>query len=252
MYLYIYDQCASAKKNIKLLTNIEKKITDLGLNGQILRIKEIKKAESEIKKELKKGYKTIIVVGSDVMVNKTVNAITSFGLTGIGYKPALGVIPLDPKKNNIAGALGIKSPYEACDIILARRCVKISLGRINDLYFLSEIKIKRGDEQLEINNNFSIKVKRPSTMRIINFSLGISANPGDEQLDLYIYTKRPGPFTLFKKNKVDQSYFPLKKLTIKNKRASFLIDHSRSLKSPASVSISGQKLNLIVGKNRNF
>jgi hypothetical protein len=252
MYLYIYDECVSTKKNIKILTDIEKKLTDLGLNGKTLRINDIKKAENDIKKELKKGYKTTIVVGSDAMINKTVNAIASSGLTGADYKPALGVIPFGSQKNHIAEALGIKTPYEACDIILARRYVRINLGKINNSYFLSEIKIKNGDERLEINNNYSINISRPSAMHIVNFSPDIFADPRDDQLDFYIYTKKRGPGTLFKKGQVDQSCFPLKELTIKNKKASFLADYSQSLKSPATIFVADQKLNLIVGKNRNF
>jgi dUTPase len=252
MYLYIYDRCTSAKKNLKTLGEVKKKLTDLGLNGKILKLKEVKKVESEIKKELKKGYKTIIVVGSDATVNMVINAITSTGLTGIDYKPSLGIIPLNNKNNKIAEALGIKNPHEACDIILARRFVQITLGKINDLYFLSEINAKNGDDQLEINKNYSIKVTRPSIIHIINFSSGISADPRDNRLDLYIYTKKRGPGILFKKNHTDQSYFPLKELTIKNKKTSLFIDHSLALKAPATISTSEQKINIIVGKNRNF
>jgi hypothetical protein len=252
MYLYIYDECTANKKNLKILNDIEKKLTDLGLNGKTLKIGEDRKAENDIKKELKKGYKTAVIIGSDLTVNRTVNAITSSGPTGADYKPALGIIPLDTKKNNIAEALGMKTPYEACDIILARRYVQINLGKINDLYFLSEIRIKNGDEQLDINKNYSIKVARPSTMHIANFSSEVFADPRDDQLDLYIYTKKGGFGAFLRTDRIDQSYFPLTELTIKNKRASLRVDHSRILKTPATVSVAEQKLNLIVGKNRNF
>ena len=39
MYVYIYDEVVKKRKYNKLLINIEKRITDLGLNGKIIQSK---------------------------------------------------------------------------------------------------------------------------------------------------------------------------------------------------------------------
>jgi diacylglycerol kinase family enzyme len=252
MYLYIYDEQAGKKKFLKTLTNIEKKLTDLGLNGKILRLKEIKNPIPSVQKELNKGCKTVVVVGDDKTIHQTVNALAASHINNSKLKPALGVIPLEEKNSTVASALGIKDPLEACDIILARRNIRINLGKINDSYFLSEITINNPEKQLEINKNYSINVTQPGKIFAVNFSHYVQGNPFDNLLDLYIFTRSKGFSSLFSSQKNDTSYFPLKNLDIHHKKATAKVDNAYHLKTPINISVARQKINVIVGKNRNF
>lgn len=252
MYLYIYDEQVGKKRSLKALTNIEKKLTDLGLNGKILRLKESKNPIASIQKELNKGCKTVVAVGSDKTVHQTVNALATSHINNSRLKPALGVIPLEKKNNTIAAAMGITDPLEACDTLLARRNVNINLGKINESYFLSEAIINNSEKQLEINNHYSINVEQPGKIFAVNFSYYIEGNPFDNLLDLYIFTKNKGFSSLFSSQKSDTSFFPLKKLDIHHKKATVLVDNAYHVKSPAKISVAKQKINIIVSKNRNF
>ena len=252
MYLYIYDGQAGKRKFLKTLTNIEKKLTDLGLNGKILRLKESKNPVTSIQKEINKGCKTVVVVGNDKTVNQTVNALAESHINNSRLKPVLGVIPLEGKNNTIASALGINDPLEACDIILARRNVKINLGKINDSYFISEVNIYNSPKKLEINKNYSISLSYTGDISALNLSPSISGNPFDDILDLYIFTKNKGAFPLLSGQKNGKSYFPLKHLHIHHHKASLLIDNAHTFKAPATISVASQKINVIVGKDRNF
>lgn len=252
MYLYIYDEKAGKKKFLKTLTNIEKKLTDLGLNGKILRLKEIKNPITSIQKELNKGCKTVVVVGGDKAVHYTVNALAASHINNSKLKPTLGVIPLEEKNNTIASALGMKDPLEACDILLARRNIRINLGKINELYFLSEITINNPEKQLEINKNYSINVSQPGKIFAVNFSNYVQGDPFDNLLDLYIFTKNKGFSSLFSSQKSDKSYFPLKNLDIHHKKATALVDNIYYVKAPVNITVARQRINVIVGKNRNL
>lgn len=252
MYLYIYDEQTKKKKFTKTLTNIEQKLTDLGLKGKPLRLKEVKNPINSIQKELNKGYKTVVVVGGDQAIHKTVNALATSYVNNSKLKPALGVIPLKETNNTIASALGIHDPLEACDILLARRNIKINLGKINDSYFFSGATINNPEKQLEINQNYSINVSKTGQIFAVNFSNYVQSNPFDNLLDLYIFTKKKKFFSLTSSQKIDTSYFPLKNLDIHHKKASVLVDNSCYIIAPINISVAQQKINIIVGKKRTF
>lgn len=75
------------------------------------------------------GFDTVAAMGGDGTLNEVVN-----GLVGSSVK--MGVIPLGTV-NVFALETGIPTdPIKACDVILNGTPIKISLGRVNDRYFL--------------------------------------------------------------------------------------------------------------------
>ncbi len=253
MYLYIYDAFVNKKKHLKTITNIEKRLTDLGINGKILKLKEIKNISHELQKKAETGLKNVVVVGNDSTVHKVINSIAIAKTKNINQGFTLGIIPLGEKNNNkMSSTLGVNDWEGACEILLARRTLKINIGQINNSYFLSEIKIEDPDEYLEINKGYSVKLKRSGTIRIINFSYDIKTNPTNDSLDLYIFSKNKHLFSFASSFKTNKSYFEFKKLNIHNKKAKLLIDNCVQLAAPAHITLSSQKLSFIVGKNRNL
>jgi hypothetical protein len=254
MYLYIYDALTEKRKYSKVVAEVEKRITDLGINGRILRLKEVKDISKEIEKEAMAGLKNIVVVGNDSAVHKTINAIASAKNKSLNINISLGLIPLGKKEENkIATALGIdQDPDEACEILLARRILNINIGKINNSYFFSEISIENPDEYLEINKGYSVKLKRPGIMRVINFSSDIKTDPTNKLLDLYIFPKSKKFIKFSTEPSNNKSYFGFKKINIHNKKARLLIDNSAKLAGSAHITLSSQKIPVIVGKNRNL
>ncbi len=251
MYLYIYDAFVNKKKHLKTITNIEKRLTDLGINGKILKLKEIKNISHELQKKAETGLKNVVVVGNDSTVHKVINSIAIAKNINQGF--TLGIIPLGEKNNNkMSSTLGVNDWEGACEILLARRTLKINIGQINNSYFLSEIKIENPDEYLEINKGYSVKLKQSGTIRIINFSYDIKTNPTNNFLDLYIFSKNKHLFSFTSSFETNKSYFEFKKLNTNNKKAKLLIDNCVKLAAPAHITLSSQKLSFIVGKNRDL
>lgn len=246
MHVYIYDDYLDKSKFNKIINRIEIRLTDLGLNGKIIRLGGIKNIKGTIQNEIKLGAKTIIAVGNNQTVNKIISAIIDTDIySDFQKKTLLGIIPVGDD-NSIAESFGIKDEKEACNILLARRIEKIDLGRAGNYYFLNNAIIQSQGTIMNINN-FSIETLEKGEIKIVNLLNNkrddIKSNPHDGLLDVYIRTK-----------KRDETYLTTKKLNLTNSNPNIklLIDGVMELETPVELGIIKNHINIIVGKERMF
>ncbi len=252
MYQYIYDSFLSDKKYNKVLTRIENRLLDLGINGKTNRITLLKNFESYIKELIDKKPDVVIIVGNDKTLAKILNIVADKEII-------LGIIPIG-EENVIADFFGINKEEQACDIIAARRIEEIDLGNVNGQYFLSSVEIYGVGTVIICNDSYEIKaLENTEKLGIYNLCLkdnmGVVFNPQDKNLEIISTPKVSGSFFNFGKNK------PLIKGLIRVQKAkilssqennSVLVDAHKIMKTPAEVTISNRKLKIIVGKNRKF
>jgi diacylglycerol kinase family enzyme len=152
MHVYIYDDYLNNSRYNKIINRLEIKLTDLSLNGKILRLKGIKNIRGAIQNEMKLGNQTFIAVGNNQTINKIISAIISTNTDNdFQKKTLLGLIPIG-SDNSIANSFGIKNEIDACNILLARRIETIDLGQVGEYYFLNEISIQSLNTTLKIND----------------------------------------------------------------------------------------------------
>src|SRR3989344_4938055 len=254
MYLYLYDSFLNDKRFAQTLAKIETRLTDLGIGGKIYRLSPLRNVEELISDEVKAGVTNIIVVGNDKTLSQVVNVAAK-------HEVALGLMPLGPE-NQIAQALGIPEGEGACDIVAARIVKRVDLGRINNLYFLSGVKIFSSEVTLECEELYSISSKLKNALITICNSRPATAqlaatanyfNPQDGFLEVFIQPEKTGFFNIFKRPDRQKTIIPFKKLAIKSKSSVPVVtDGQRVLKTPVKIEVIPKKLKLIVGKNRNF
>jgi diacylglycerol kinase family enzyme len=269
MHVYIYDSFLNHKKYDGVLARIETRLTDLGLNGKIARMGAMKNIQSAVENELKRGAKTIIAVGDDQTVNQVIGAMAKFNQTGslsLGEKNTirqsvpLGIIPIGKDNHFIAESLGVSREEEACDILSGRRIEKLDLGQANDSFFLSSASITNGGTVIEMDKTYSIEILDEGEVNVVNLATSrkpkpanVKFNPQDGTLELFIRTEKKRGFLKFAGAETGESIFSLKKLTIhNNKNRPLILDGSLEVPTPARINAIKQKLNVIVGKNRNF
>jgi len=256
MHVYIYDDYINTKKYDEALARIETRITDLGLNGKIIRLGVMKNIQEAVDNEIKQGAKTIVAVGNDKTISQLVNALIRYKKNQAETNVPLGIIPIGEKNNSIAPGLGIKEGEEACDALSARRVELIDVAQANSFYFLSQATITSQETTLEIGKNYSIEIMEPGKISIINLpilkeqSKNVKSSPQDNLLELYIKTKAKKIIRLNQGG--SQSFFSAKKITIINKKFPLVIDNTLKISTPVEISITREKLNIIVGKERNF
>lgn len=252
MYLYIFDSFLGKKKYKKVLDKIETRITDLEISGRIVRLTILENIQEIVRDALKKGIETFIAIGND----KTFCEVAT-GLAG--SEATLGFIPIG-EEIKLAHLLGIPKEEMACEVISARLIEKIDLGRVNNYFFLSSIKINSpkiiiGSENYKISLSQGINEIRISNLDSL---LKKFTNPKDGLLEVSLYKPSSSflSFLKFSREKIVDSVFFLKNLRIesskKKKEIPVLIDDWRVLKTPLEIEIIPYKLKIIVGKERKF
>jgi diacylglycerol kinase family enzyme len=244
MHVYIYDDYLNKSKYNKAINRMEIRLTDLGLNGKILRLSGIRNIKSAIENEIRLGAKTIVAVGNNQTINKIIGAIISADIyNDFQKKTLLGIVPIGDD-NSIASSFGIKDEETACNILLARRVEKIDLGLAQNHYFLNQANIKSAGTTLEIDN-FEIEAGEKGDVRIINLlsdnKENLKSSPYDGLLDVII-----------KSNKNDITFLSTNKLKIKNDKEKLVLDNVLEINTPVEITILKSAVSVIVGKERIF
>lgn len=238
MYAYIYDDFINQGKFGKLLYQIEKRLTDLNLNGKIIRLGVSKNIKSAVDDEIRQGTRTIVAVGNDKTVSQVINHVLN-NRSDDRHQVTLGIIPINLKENKIATAIGIKSIEAACEILLARRLEIFQLAQINQDFFLFKAALNATDTILEIDHNFIIQNLKPALVEITNCPFLSAPETPDRKLELRIY------------NKEGESMFSFKDLLVVNKNAAIITDDSLAVQPPAKIRPSLEKIRIIVGKEKS-
>jgi diacylglycerol kinase family enzyme len=236
MHVYVYDDYLNKNKFNRTINRVEIRLTDLGLNGKILRLAGIKNIKTAIQNEIKIGAKTIVAVGNNQTVNKIIGALINDDIYGdFQKKTLLGIIPIGDD-NSIAASFGIKDPEDACNILLARRVEKIDLGLAGNHYFLNEASIQSLGTTLEIGD-YSLEIMERGEVKIINLlkskSGGIKSNPHDGLLDILVQTRRK-----------DQTYLNAKSLKISNKEEKLIVDGVMEINTPTEIGVLKDRVNI--------
>lgn len=244
MHVYVYDDYLNKGKYNRVINRIEIRLTDLGLNGKIIRLSGIKNIKATIQAEIRLGAKTIVAVGNNQTINKILGALINDDLYGdFQKKPLLGIIPIG-EDNSIATSFGIKNPEEACNILLARRVKKIDLGLAGNHYFLNEASIQSQGTALKIKN-YSLETAEKGEINIINLQKDqeekVKSDPHDGLLDIVIKTK-----------KKDKTYFNSSSFEILNPQEKLIADGLVEIDTPVKIGVLKDCLNIIVGKDRLF
>lgn len=256
MYQYIYDSFLSDIEYSKILTLIENRLTDLGLNGRRERLNLFKDLRELIVEGVKNGVQTVVAVGNDSTLTRVIDVVGDLNIT-------LGLLPIGPN-NKIAKVLGIPEGVAACDCLSNRLVQKIDLGKINEHYFLSHIQTSSAEVNLWCGNKYCITPTKVNQIEILNLpTFDSAANPQDGYLEARfkplnknffksVIKKSLGAFARSAQSD-QESFFTVKKIFLESKtEASILVDGSKIVNTPVEVQVLPQRLKIIVGKNRLF
>ncbi len=260
MHIYIYDSFLSNKKYDSAIAKIETRITDLGLNGKIIRLSLLQSLADSVRDEIRKGAKTIVAVGNNNLLHQCVNAVArAYSSPSLIPTVPVGFIPVGSKNTSIATRIGVPSGVDACNVLSARRIEKLDLGKINNTYFLSEATISTVGSTVNVNDDYSIEISETGKIAIINLSDAFKlpsiykSSAKDGRLEFCIKTKKSNKFLTIGNKENSTSVFSFTKLLIENKQnKALLLDSVVELDTPATIRLSKKKLNLIVGKGRTF
>lgn len=251
MYYYIYDEFVQDKKYEREVLKIENRLTDLGIYGKVARLALFKHADELVRDEVKRGVKTVVVIGNDRTLSKVLDVVAELGVT-------VGIIPLGTE-NHVADLLGIPEGIAACDVLSTRIIETVDVGTLNGKRFLTSVMIPKTTAEITCEGNYSIRPTIPGSIEICNMgfdgrsSESVRSNPKDGVLDtvIKVMTNRGGKF--IKKMKMGKTTLALKSLAIRSiKPIKVYADGAEIEGTDFTIGLEPLNLKVITGKTRQF
>jgi len=255
MYTYLYDKYLKQRKFDKVIQDIETRLTDFGIAGKIIRLQNFSNAETIIEEEIRRGAKTVVIVGND----RTFGHVLS---RGARCNTTFGFLPVGPD-NSIADVLGIPVGAEACDILSRRRKVKLDVGWFNSRFFISRLHIPPSNITVEYDDQFSVSADY-GKMELVICNLqpfywkgrtkrekDIVVHPQDGKLEAFL---RPVVGKGIIRDRFGEpSIFPFHEMLVTSDEA-FVVeaDGKRSKEKKVKIRLAKNRVEMVVGRERKF
>lgn len=246
MYCYIYDECVQEKKHARMVEAIEQRLTDLGLNGKIVRLALFRDPNDAIRKEVLSGVKTVVVIGNDQTVHRVADVVVGTGVV-------LGLIPVG-EPQVFAKLLGIPLSVPACDILAQRIVEPMDAGLVNGHRFFTGVCLRRVRAHIDAGA-YAIHMADEGNVEVRNLTAFIPhtkddvGNPLDGKLDVVLDTEVRHGW----RSRSHRSIVPLATFVVRaNTPAMALVDGVELKADTFEFQVEPQALRVIVGRERMF
>lgn len=138
MYYYIFDQIRNSKARADF-EKIKEIARNFSIPGEFAQISPARSAEELVESAVDKSVSTLVVIGSDTLINKVVSALIK---ARTAAPVALGIVSTDPE-SILFERWGFKTFEDALETIKFRKLERFTIGMIEpDHYFLSSARIE--------------------------------------------------------------------------------------------------------------
>lgn len=233
---------------------MEVRLTDYGIAGKILRLTNYIDAKQIIDDEIKRGAKTIVIVGND----HTFGHVLSRAAT---CECVFGFLPIGPD-NTIAKVLGIPAGVGACDTLAKRRREKLDIGWMNNRYFVSRLIVPPAKVKVVYDGKFSVSANDLMEVVVCNLQpfywkrdkkdkTNQEVHPQDGKLEAFLRPLTKKRFWGY--NYESPSVFPFEEMEIVGDSA-FAVeaDGKMSKEIKVKIKLAHGKIDMVVGRDRKF
>ncbi len=147
-YGFIYDDFLSDRQYERRIADIESRLVLLDLVGHVARLALFRSAKDLVESMVHQGVTTIVVIGNDRTLDKVMWFLPDLDVT-LGYLPVA-------EPTDIAEILGIPHGIEACDVLAARLIEVLDVGRLDDRYFLTEVRLPQTIASINVEGQYRV------------------------------------------------------------------------------------------------
>lgn len=254
MYVYLYDNFLRQKKYDSIVKAIEVRLTDYGIAGKILRLNNFIDPKQVIDDEIRRGAKTVVIVGDDATFGNVLSRAATCDCT-------FGFLPIG-QNNSIAKVLGIPEGIEACDTLSRRRKEKLDVGWMNNRYFVSQLKVLPAQVKVIYDERFAVMADQKMEVVVCNLKPFFwkkdkkdkdeqMVHPQDGKLEAFIRPLTKTGWWGYKYE--DPSIFPFEEMEILS-LTPFTVeaDGKTSKEIKVKIKLAQGKIDMIVGRDRKF
>jgi diacylglycerol kinase family enzyme len=254
MYVYIYDNFLREKKYNSQIKAMEISLTDYGIAGKIIRLSNYTDAKTVIEDEIKRGAKTVVIVGNDSTIGQVLSR------TAVA-ECVFGFLPVGPN-NTIAEVLGIPIGVGACDILSRRRKERLDVGWVNNRYFISQLHVRPAPLEVVYDERFKVTATEKMEVVVCNLQPFFwkkdkkdkevhVVHPQDGKLEAFIRPLTKGRWWGYTYE--EPSIFPFEEMEIRaSEPFTVEADGRVSKEIKVKIKLAHSKIDMIVGRNRKF
>lgn len=133
MYFYVLESPATARIR-RIDEQILTALRGFGIAGEVVAANPARPADELARVGLAKGYRTIVAIGGDRVINRVAAVVQS-------TRAAMGIIPIDAHPR-IGELIGTLDPGEACEYLRHRTLAAVDVTFIDPgKYFLTEARL---------------------------------------------------------------------------------------------------------------
>ncbi|MCC7357755.1 hypothetical protein IT408_04630 [Candidatus Uhrbacteria bacterium] len=147
-HFYIYDEFLADRKYHRIVSELEGRISTLGLQGPIVRLSPLRDVKETLQGFIRDRISTVVIVGDDSTVDRVMPFLPDIH-SPVGYLPLRSPCA-------IAERFGIRTGLSACDILAARYLEAVDVGIINNQYFLYQISLEKSVASLFISEKYRL------------------------------------------------------------------------------------------------
>lgn len=251
MFFYLYDKITQDKKLEGVLTQVEHRLIDLGINGRVERMAIFKNMRELIEDAIKRDAHTVVAVGNDATFSKALSAVAPFPAVSLGFIPMV--------EDTVFGKLlGIPTGPAACDLLSKRLLLQADLGRLQKTFFITSAEVaQHASVSVACDGLYSISALKPDTAiridtigPVLTQGLGRLARADDGKLEVVLTPSGPkGMFS--RKTGETASVFPATHIKITAAESlPVSVDGEVVAKTPCEIEVIPRAVKLIVGKDR--
>lgn len=251
-YYYLYDSYLAAPNYGSQLIKLESALTDLGIQGKVGRLTLLKSVKDLVEAAIRDGADTVVAVGNDITLSRVAEVVATHP------EVTLGLIPYGDDHQDIARLLGIPRGVLACHVLSSRLVEVISMGKINNQYFLRSVTAS-GQPTLMCEHGkhqYELRLAAPHDIKVCNLDQWGStelevANPQNDALEAVLRPQQAHGWWPFSRPHIAPSILPIQSLRVSSgDDLPLTVDGHRVIKAPATISLARERLKLIVGKKR--
>lgn len=240
MYVYIYDKMTKEPQHEALLTSIETRLIEFGMNGKVEKLAVFKDLERVVDQYVKKGAHTLVAVGDDTTLRAVIQATHTHDIV-------VGFIPL--KKTEWSERLRIPAGLDACEVLSKRLIRSCALGIAKHVPVLEGCSfLATPDVWIRCDDQYTITFTENAICRMWNDStqdIDSEHNAAQWRIDI-----TPEKTSRFKKRPHTRSQLFASSCMIGSSthHIPLRIDEHIELQSPCELTLHAQRISLIIGK----
>lgn len=251
-YYYLYDSYLAAPSYAAQLIKLEATLTDLGIQGRIGRLTLLKSVRDLVEAALRDGADTVVAVGNDLTLSRIAEVVAQHP------EVTLGLVPFGEQHQEVARLLGIPRGVLACHVLSSRLTEVISLGKINNQYFLCSA-VTRGRPLVLCEygkRQYEVTLAEPHEIKVCNLDRwgsaeGEIANPQNNVLEAVLRPQTKHRWWHFGKAERDLSLITVQSVKLTSSDdLPITVDGHRVVKAPVTITLARERLKVIVGKKR--